>query len=186
LGYIGASDRLRDNAAEAIDRLKDLGIDSVMLTGDNPMTAGIIAGQAGITRFHAGLLPQEKLAAIHQAKEQGNTVGMIGDGINDAPALAAADVGFALGASTDVAMEAASIALMRNDLLSVADAVSLSKAAFVKIKQNLFFAFAYNVIGIPLAALGLLNPIIAAAAMAMSSLSVVLNALLLSRWKESP
>lgn len=183
LGYIGASDRLRDNAAATVAKLKALHVQSVMLTGDNATTAARVAKDAGIESFYAALLPQDKLNAIEAAKGEGNITGMIGDGINDAPALAAADVGFALGASTDVAMEAASIALMRNDLLSVVEAIALSKEAFRKIKQNLFFAFIYNIIGIPLAALGLLNPIFAAAAMAMSSLSVVFNALLLKHWR---
>lgn len=183
LGYIAASDRLRDNAALTVSQLKDLDVQSVMLTGDNALTAARVAKDAGIETYHAGLLPQDKLEAIERAKSSGKATGMIGDGINDAPALAAADVGFALGASTDVAMEAASIALMKNDLHYVVEAISLAKAAFRKIKQNLFFAFIYNIIGIPLAALGLLNPIFAAAAMAMSSLSVVLNALLLKSWR---
>lgn len=183
IGYLATSDRLRDNCDAAVTALKKMNIRLAMLTGDHQTTAEAIAKQAGITEFHSGLLPKDKLEYIDKAKQKGECVGMVGDGINDAPALAAADVGIALGASTDVAMETASIALMHNDLISIPEAIALSRAAFSKIKQNLFFAFVYNIIGIPLAAFGMLNPIIAAGAMALSSLSVVFNALLLKNWR---
>ena len=129
------------------------------------------------------MLPQDKAALVESYKLEGKLVGMAGDGINDAPALAAADVGFAMKSGSDIALEAADITLMRNDLTSVVDAISLSRATLKKIRQNLFFAFAYNVLGIPLAAAGMLNPMIAGAAMALSSVSVVSNALLLKRWR---
>jgi Cu+-exporting ATPase len=154
-----------------------------MMTGDNAVTAAAIANEVGIEHYEAGLLPQEKSARILGLKREGRVVGMAGDGVNDAPALAAADVSFAIGAGSDVAINAADVTLMRDDLMSVVDAIRLSRATLSKIRQNLFFAFFYNVLGIPLAALGLLNPIIAGAAMALSSVSVVGNSLLLKRWK---
>jgi Cu+-exporting ATPase len=154
-----------------------------MLTGDNAVTAAEIARQAGVTRFEAGVLPGDKAAHVAALKAAGKVVGMAGDGINDAPALAAADVSFAMGAGSDVAMQAADVTLMRDDLNGVADAISLSRATLAKIRQNLFWAFVYNVIGLPAASLGYLNPVIAGAAMAMSSVSVVSNSLLLKRWK---
>jgi Cu+-exporting ATPase len=154
-----------------------------MLTGDNAATAKAIAAAAGIARYRAQVLPGEKATAVAEFKAEGRVVGMVGDGVNDAPALAAADVGFAIGAGSDVAIESADIALMRNDLNSVVDAISLSRATLKKIRQNLFFAFIYNILGIPLAAAGMLNPVIAGAAMAMSSVSVVSNSLLLRRWR---
>ncbi|GAO35598.1 ATPase P [Sulfuricella sp. T08] len=184
LGYLAIADALRDSSVGAVKRLKAMGVEVIMLTGDNSATAAAIATQAGIDRFLAEVLPQDKAAEIDKLKAQGLVVGMAGDGINDAPALVAADVGFAVGSGTDVAIEAADVTLMRNDLGSVADAIDLSRATLRKIRQNLFFAFIYNVLGIPLAALGMLNPVIAGAAMAMSSVSVVSNSLLLKRWRE--
>ena len=183
LGLIGVADRLRPTSREAVARLTAQGVEVVMLTGDNAATAAAIAREAGIDRYEAEVLPQDKAAAIVKLKAGGKRVGMVGDGINDAPALAAADVSFAIGGGSDVALEAADVTLMRSDLLSVADAIDLSRATLSKIRQNLFFAFIYNVLGIPLAALGMLNPVIAGAAMALSSVSVVSNSLLLRRWK---
>jgi Cu+-exporting ATPase len=183
LGYLGIADRLRDNSPGAVARLHVANVDLVMLTGDNAATAQAIARQAGITRWKAGVLPQHKAAEVQRLKADGACVGMAGDGINDAPALAAADVSFAFASGSDIAIEAADVTLMRNDLSSVADAISLSHATLSRIRQNLFFAFAYNALGIPLAALGWLSPVIAGAAMAMSSVSVVTNSLLLRRWK---
>ena len=183
LGYLAIADRLRDTSRKAIERLQAMGIEVVMLTGDNTVTAAAIAKQTGITQYRAEVLPQDKAAEVMKLKASGKFTAMIGDGINDAPALAAADVSFAIGAGSDVAIEAADITLIRNDLMSVADAISLSRATLRKIRQNLFFAFVYNILGIPLAAMGMLNPVIAGAAMAMSSVSVVSNSLLLKRWQ---
>lgn len=183
LGYLAIADRLRDTSLRAIERLQSMGIEVVMLTGDNALTAAAIAKRTGIMQYRAEVLPQDKAAEVMKLKADGKFTAMVGDGINDAPALAAADVSFAIGAGSDVAIEAADITLIRNDLMSVADAISLSRATLQKIRQNLFFAFVYNTLGIPLAAIGLLNPVIAGAAMAMSSVSVVSNSLLLKRWK---
>jgi Cu+-exporting ATPase len=183
LGFIGIADPLRATSRAAVARLSGLGIEVVMLTGDNAGTAKAVAREAGIARFEAEVLPGDKAAAVQKLKRDGVLVGMAGDGINDAPALAAADVSFAMAAGSDVAMQAADVTLMRDDLNGVADAISLSRATLAKIRQNLFFAFIYNVLGIPLAAFGMLNPVIAGAAMAMSSVSVVSNSLLLKNWK---
>lgn len=185
LGVIAFADRLRDSSRAAVAKLHGMGIRVVMLSGDNAATAQAIAAQAGIVEFRAEVLPQDKAAVVQSFKAGGELIGMVGDGINDAPALAAADVGFAMKSGSDVAIEAADLTLMRNDLASVVDAISLSRATLRKIRQNLFFAFAYNILGIPLAAAGMLNPVIAGAAMAMSSVSVVSNALLLKRWRGS-
>ena len=183
LGLLGVADQLRPTSRAAVARLKAQGVEVVMLTGDNAATAAAIAREAGIERYEAEVLPQDKAAALEKLRAGGRRVGMVGDGINDAPALAAADVSFAIGGGSDVALEAADVTLMNSDLLSVADAIDLSRATLSKIRQNLFFAFIYNVLGIPLAAFGMLNPVIAGAAMAMSSVSVVSNSLLLRRWK---
>ena len=183
LGYLAIADRLRDTSIEAVARLQRMGIEVVMLTGDNQITAAAIAKHTGIKNYRAEVLPQDKAAEVKKLKDSGTFTGMVGDGINDAPALAAADVSFAIGAGSDVAIEAADVTLIRNDLMSVADAISLSRATLKKIRQNLFFAFVYNSLGIPLAAIGMLNPVIAGAAMAMSSVSVVSNSLLLKRWQ---
>ncbi|MBK7472322.1 MAG: copper-translocating P-type ATPase [Betaproteobacteria bacterium] len=183
LGYLAIADKLRESSRAAVARLQGMGIDVVMLTGDNAETAKAIAAAAGVTEFRAQVMPDGKAAAVAAYKAAGRVVGMVGDGVNDAPALAAADVSFAIGAGSDVALEAADVALLRNDLMSVADAISLSRATLAKIRQNLFLAFVYNVLAIPLAAAGMLNPVIAGAAMALSSVSVVGNSLLLRRWR---
>ena len=183
LGAIGLADRIRNTSAHAIARLIAAKIDVVMLTGDNAGTARAVAVAVGIMKFRAGVMPADKADAVRALRAQGVVTGMVGDGINDAPALAAADVSFAIGAGSDIAIEAADITLIRSDLNAVVDAILLSRATLAKIRQNLFFAFAYNVLGIPLAALGMLNPVIAGAAMAASSLSVVGNALLLRNWR---
>jgi Cu+-exporting ATPase len=183
LGYIAIADQLRASSRAAIEKLTEMGVRVVMISGDNQATAQAIAHQAGITEYRAEVLPQDKAALVETFKIGGQLVGMAGDGINDAPALASADVSFAMRSGSDIAIETADITLMRNDLMSVVDAISLSRATLFKIRQNLWFAFGYNILGIPLAALGMLNPMIAGAAMAMSSVSVVSNALLLKRWK---
>lgn len=183
LALLAIADALRPTSREAVGRLRARGIRVVMLTGDNPLTAAAIAAEAGIAEFRAGILPGDKAAVVAELKADGGLVAMVGDGINDAPALAAADVSFAIGAGSDAAIEAADLTLIRNDLGGVVDAIDLSGATLGKIRQNLFFAFIYNVLGIPLAALGWLNPVVAGAAMAMSSVSVVSNSLLLKRWR---
>jgi Cu+-exporting ATPase len=183
LGLLALADRMRASSPAAVTRLRALGVEILMLTGDHASTARTIAEAARITHYRAQVLPQDKAQEVENARAKGRTVGMVGDGINDAPALAAADVGFAIGAGADVAVQAADVTLMRSDLAGVADAITLSRATLRKIRQNLFFAFVYNVLGIPLAAAGLLNPVIAGAAMALSSVSVVANSLLLKRWK---
>ena len=183
LALLAIADPLRETSRAAVARLKAMGLHVVMLTGDNAATAAAIAAEAGIDDYRAGILPGDKAAAVNALKSDGQLVAMVGDGINDAPALAAADVSFAIGAGSDAAIEVADVTLVRSDLHGVADAILLSRATLGKIRQNLFFAFIYNVLGIPLAALGLLNPVIAGAAMAMSSVSVVSNSLLLKRWR---
>jgi Cu+-exporting ATPase len=183
LGYMAFGDVVKPSARAAIATLRAQGVESLMLTGDNPGSARAVASTLGLTDFRAEVLPADKASVVASLKQEGRMVAMVGDGINDAPALAAAHVGIAMGSGTDVAMQAAGITLMRGDPLLVADAISISKRTFGKIRQNLFWAFAYNVIGIPLAALGFLSPVIAGAAMAFSSVSVVSNALLLKRWK---
>ncbi len=185
LGMIAVADPVRKNSARAIQELESMGLRVIMITGDNQRTAGAVARTAGIREFRAQVLPSDKDKAVQEFQEQGGLVAMAGDGINDAPALARADVSFAIGGGTGVAIESADITLMKNDLMSLVDAIRLSSATISKIRQNLFFAFIYNILGIPLAAFGYLNPMIAGAAMAMSSFSVVSNSLLLKRWKGS-
>ncbi len=183
LALLAIADPLRETSRAAVDRLKGMGIRVVMLTGDHPATATAIARETGIDDFQAGILPADKAAAVNTLKTGKAVVAMVGDGINDAPALAAADVSFAIGAGSDAAIAAADVTLVRSDLNGIADAILLSRATLRKIRQNLFCAFLYNVLGIPLAALGMLSPVIAGAAMAMSSVSVVSNSLLLKRWR---
>jgi Cu+-exporting ATPase len=184
-GVIALADRVRGTSAAAIARLVDAGIDVMMLSGDNAATAQAVAREVGIATWRGGATPELKAAEIRRLQAAGHVVGMVGDGVNDAPALAAADVSFAIGAGSAVAIEAADVTVIRADLGAVADAILLSRATRGKIRQNLFFAFAYNVLGIPLAALGWLSPVIAGAAMAMSSVSVVGNALRLRRFRPS-
>ncbi len=181
-GVIASQDPVKEEAGRAVEALKEMGLKVYMLTGDNKLTATYIAGEAEIDDVKAGLMPDEKLREIEELQKSGLTV-MVGDGINDAPALAKADIGIALSSGTDVAMEAGDIVLMKNDLMLVVKAHNLSRNTFSKIKQNLFWAFFYNIIGIPLAAFGLLNPMIAGTAMALSSVSVVTNSLLLRNKK---
>jgi Cu+-exporting ATPase len=188
-GLIAVADPIRATSGEAISRLSRLGLDVVLLTGDDYRTATAVARSAGIERVVAEVLPDEKLRVVRRIQEEGKKVALVGDGLNDAPALAQADIGIAMGTGVDVAVEAADIVLMRSDLLGVVDAIRLSRRTMRIIRQNLFWAFVYNVIGIPIAAgvlyprFGLLlTPAIAAAAMAASSVSVVTNSLRLRRY----
>jgi Cu+-exporting ATPase len=181
LGYFTLSDEIREGSREAVKALQERGIEVILLTGDREKVAEEVANALGVDLFEAEVLPAEKADRVKDAKTAGKVVGMVGDGVNDAPALAAADVGFAIGSGTDVAMESASVGLMRSHIRGVVHTVDLAKETFKKIKQNLAFAFGYNILGIPLAAFGFLNPIIAGVAMALSSISVVLNALSLQR-----
>ncbi|MFI8480719.1 heavy metal translocating P-type ATPase [Pseudomonas sp. NPDC078700] len=184
LGLFAFGDTLKVGAQEAISRLRALDIEAHLISGDNRGSVEKVARELAIDSTHANVLPADKAAIINELKKHG-VVAMVGDGINDAPALASADVGIAMGGGTDVAMHAAGITLMRGDPRLVAAALDISNRTFNKIRQNLFWAFAYNMVGIPLAALGYLSPMVAGAAMALSSVSVVANALLLKRWKPS-
>jgi P-type Cu+ transporter len=183
VGLLAFGDAPKASSAQAIARLRGMNVRSVMVTGDNLGSATAVAGRIGVDHVEAEVLPADKAAIVGRLKEGARTVAMVGDGINDAPALALADVGIAMSTGTDVAMHAAGITLMRGDPALVADAIDISRRTYRKIRQNLFWAFAYNVIGIPLAAAGLLNPVVAGAAMALSSVSVVSNALLLRGWR---
>jgi Cu+-exporting ATPase len=183
LGLFAFGDQIKPGAHEAVRRLHELGVKTVLLTGDNKGAAAAVGSALGIDQVVAEVLPSDKADKVGDLKKSGERVAMVGDGINDAPALAAADVGIAMATGTDVAMQAAGVTLMRGDPGLVAEAIDISRRTYSKIRQNLFWAFIYNLVGIPLAALGLLSPMVAGAAMAFSSVSVISNALLLKRWK---
>jgi len=187
-GLIAVADPVKATSREAIRQLKQLGLTVVMLSGDHERTAQAVAREVGVDRVVAGVLPDGKVAEIRRLREAGHVVAMVGDGINDAPALAQADVGMAIGTGTDIAIEASDVTLMRGDLQGVASAIRLARKTMLVMKQNLFWAFIYNVIGIPVAAGALypftglmLSPVLASAAMAFSSVSVVMNSLRLRR-----
>ena len=183
MGLVAVADTIKESSAEAVRQLKELGCEIYMVTGDNPAAADYIAKAAGIQHVFAQVLPNNKSAKVTELKKEGYIVGMAGDGINDAPALSTADIGFAMGGGTEVAIESADITLMRDDLTLIPAAIRLSKKTMRKIRQNLFWAFIYNSIGVPFAAFGFLNPILAGAAMAFSSVSVITNSLLLKRFR---
>jgi Cu+-exporting ATPase len=186
LGLLAFGDELKPQAGAALQRLQARGLRTVLLSGDNRGSAQAAASALGIQEVHAEVLPADKAAVVQALRAQGRVVAMVGDGINDAPALAAADVGMAMATGTDVAMQTAGITLMRGDPALVADALDIARRTWTTLRRGLFWAFAYNVIGLPLAAFGLLNPVYAGAAMALSSVSVVGNALLLRRWRPAP
>jgi Cu+-exporting ATPase len=182
-GLLAFGDTVKPTARVAVQSLQAQGVRTVLVSGDNAGSAGAVARALGIDDVRAEVLPADKAALVDALRAGGHTVAMVGDGINDAPALAAADVGIAMSTGTDAAMHAAGVTLMRGNPALVADAIDISRRTYAKIRQNLFWAFVYNVVGLPLAALGLLDPMLAGAAMAFSSVSVVANALLLRRWK---
>ena len=190
IGAVAITDKVKTSTAEAIQELQDLGVEIVMLTGDNPLTAEAVAKEIGITQYKAGMLPQNKQEEIVRLQAEGKIVAMAGDGINDAPALAQANVGIAMGNGTDIAIESAKITLVKGDLSGIVKAKKLSKAVVKNIRENLFFALVYNSVGIPVAAgvlypiFGiLLSPMLGALAMSFSSVSVISNALRLRRTK---
>ncbi|MBI5378142.1 MAG: HAD-IC family P-type ATPase, partial [Thaumarchaeota archaeon] len=182
-GLIAVADTLKESSRDAIESLKLLKIETVMLTGDNEKTANAVAKNVGIDKVIANVLPAEKADVIKRLQSEKKVVAMVGDGINDAPALAQADIGIAIGSGSDIAKETGGIILIRDDIMDVARAVRLAQATMKKIKQNLFWALIYNTLAIPIAAIGLLSPIIAAAAMAFSSISVIGNSYFLKRFK---
>lgn len=186
LGLLGFGDAVKPSAREAVQALRERGVATVMLTGDGRGAAEAVAAEVGVDRVVAEVLPEGKADAVAGLRSEGKVVAMVGDGINDAPALAAADIGIAMATGTDVAMNTAGVTLMRGDPALVPAAIDISRRTYRKIRQGLFWAFAYNVVGIPLAAFGLLSPVLAGGAMALSSVSVVANALLLRRWRPSP
>lgn len=183
LAYFGVQDAIKETSQEAIDKLKELDIRTVMITGDNHRVAQSIAKEIGIDEVHAEVSPEDKVNIVKELQEEGFVVAMVGDGINDSPALAQANVGIAMGTGTDIAMESGDVVIVKGDLMKAVESIALSEATLKNIKQNLFWAFIYNTIGIPVAAIGLLNPMISSFAMAFSSISVVLNALRLKRFK---
>ena len=183
IGAFAIEDPIRPTAAAAVRRLHAIGVETVLLSGDHERTVAAVAAALGIRRVFAGVVPAEKAEHVRRLQAEGHRVGMVGDGVNDAPALAAADVGIAIGTGTDVAMQTAGVTLMRGDPLLIADAIDVSRATYRKIVQGLFWAFFYNVVGMPAAALGWLNQMVAGAAMALSSVTVVSNALTLRRWR---
>jgi Cu+-exporting ATPase len=182
-GVVVVADTIKASSAEAIRDFIALGLRPVLLTGDNRRAADAVAAEVGISEVHAEVLPADKIAVIRDLQQQGRVVAMVGDGVNDAAALAGADLGLSMGTGTDVAIEASDLTLVRGDLRAAADAIRLSRATLNTIKGNLFWAFAYNVAALPLAAFGLLNPLIAGAAMAFSSVFVVSNSLRLRRFQ---
>ena len=182
-GLVAVADTIKESSPDAVKALKELGIEVIMLTGDNEKTAKAVAQKVGITNVIANVLPGEKAEIIKQLQSKGKVVGMVGDGINDAPALAQAHIGIASGSGSDIAKETGGIVLIKDDIMDVARAIKLSRITMKKIKQNLFWALIYNAAGIPIAAVGLLSPILAAAAMALSSISVIANSSLLKRIK---
>jgi Cu+-exporting ATPase len=186
LGLVAVADRIKEDSRQAIADLSSLGVRTVMLTGDNERTARAVADEVGIDEVRASLLPDGKVEAIRELQAAGHVTAMVGDGINDAPSLKQADVGIAIGTGTDIAIEAADMTLVQGNLAAVVRAVLLSRATFRKIRQNLFWAYFYNTIAIPVAILGLLHPILAEAAMALSSITVVSNANRLRRARINP
>jgi Cu+-exporting ATPase len=180
---IAVADTIKESSPAAVRELTELGIETIMLTGDNEKTANAVAKKVGIKNIIASVLPGDKANVIKNLQSKGKVVAMVGDGINDAPALAQADIGIAIGSGSDIAKETGGIILIKDDIMDVARAIRLSRATMNKIKQNLFWALIYNSGGIPIAAIGLLSPMVAAAAMALSSISVIANSSLLKRLK---